>query len=345
MNEKARLQLLKTMSEVFGPSTMEDEVIAFIQKELGSGFKTVLTGHKNLIAWQEKDHYECTIVFQAHTDELGVRPYRYLSNGYIELTPTGGIPGILNNHLVKFVPNDTNGVLLIRNTQGKRPRFFADVGAASDQEALEMVPRYANGAFTGVSFEESKTQLKGKSFDDRAGCAAIVYTMKKWSELSKTRIIGVFTAREETGNWPVTELYRAMYELDLIPDLIVNVECCPAEEIPGDTEGVASVGQGIVLVHMDASYEPDPNLCRFMSNVADKNSIKSQHIAVRAGSGELGRLALGFGVGGYPLTIPCRYMHQPHSVISKLDYNACIDMIAGIAEEYGNSDLQVKSFK
>jgi putative aminopeptidase FrvX len=334
MSKKNRLQLLKKMSEVFGPSTMEDGVISLIKNELGSEYNTLITGHKNLIVWKDNNDFDCTVMFQAHMDELGVRPYRYLSNGFIELTPTGGIPGILNNHLIQFQPNETNGVMLIRNNRDKRPRYYVDVGATSSEEAMEIVPRHANGAYTGVSFEESKTQLKGKSFDDRAGCAAIVDVLKNWNQNSGNRVVAVFTAREETGNWPVTELYRTMYEHQLLPDLIVNVECCPAEEIPGDTEGVAEVGKGIVLVHMDASYEPDPKLCKFMSEVAEKHNICNQHMAVRAGSGELGRLALGFGVAGYPLTIPCRYMHQPHSVISKIDYNACIDMVTEIANKF-----------
>ena len=97
---------------------------------------------------------------------------------------------------------------------------------------------------------------------------------------------------------------------------------------------MANLGDGIVLVNMDASYEPDPEVCLFMQNLAELKKIRSQHMAIRAGSGELGRLALGFGVAGYPLTIPARYMHFPHSVISKFDFQACIQMIREIAREY-----------
>jgi putative aminopeptidase FrvX len=336
MKNRTELELLKKFTEVFGPSTMEDNMMEMILNELGTGFNSVITGHKNLVVWKPVQTYQRTLVFQAHMDELGVRPYRYLSNGYIELTPTGGLPGFLNNHLLQFQPEDIQGVLITRSGDAKKVRYYVDIGATSADEAMEKLPRHANGAYATIPMQESKTQLIGKSFDDRAGCAAIVQVLREWDEQTENRLVGVFTAREETGNWPVTELYRAMQENSLNPDLIVNVECCPAEEIPGGNEGVASVGQGIVLVHMDASYEPDPKLCAFMSRLAKKKNITSQHMAVRAGSGELGRLALGFGVAGYPLTIPCRYMHHPHSVISKVDYISCIEMIREIALEYGN---------
>ncbi|MCD4655135.1 hypothetical protein K8T06_14535 [bacterium] len=337
MNGQDEFLLLKRLTEVFGPSTVEDNVVDIIKDELGSEFNTVLTAHKNLVAWKTQSNYKRTIVFQAHMDELGMRPYKYLSNGYIELTPTGGIPRKVANQQVTFQPNNVNGVLIVTDNEGQRPHFYVDIGANDQKEALEMVPRHSNGAYAKVVLEESSTQLNGKSFDDRAGCAAIVQAMKEFSYNSENRVVGVFTAREETGNWPVTELYRIMLENDLSPDLIVNVECCPAEEVPGGSGGVASVGQGIVLVHMDSSYEPDPEICLFMSTIADNQNIKNQHMAVRAGSGELGRLALGFGVAGYPLTIPCRYMHQPHSVIAKVDYQSCITMILAISNQFGVS--------
>lgn len=338
MDNRYDYRLLKQLTEVYGPSTVEDGVIEIIKDALGPEFNSVITGHKNMVIWKPQKSFKRTIVFQAHMDELGMRPYRYMSNGFIELTPTGGIPGNVTNHQVTFQPTNVNGVLVLRNNGGNRQRFFADVGAASEEEALQMVPRHSNGAYARIPLEESQTQLKGKSFDDRAGCSAIVEALKAWNYDGDNRIIGVFTAREETGNWPVTELYRTMLENDLGPDLIVNVECCPAEEIAGGENGYATVGKGIVLVHMDASYEPDPEICRMMADIAERKHVQNQHMAVRAGSGELGRLALGFGVAGYPLTIPCRYMHHPHSVISKIDYKACIQMILEITEEFGKGD-------
>lgn len=335
MNGLDEFLLLKRLTEVYGPSTVEDAVVDIIKDELGPEYQTFETNHKNLVAWKPQKNFQRTIVFQAHMDELGFRPYRYCANGYIELTPTGGIPREVSNQQITFQPGGVNGVLVVVGPEGQRPKFYVDIGARDEKEALEMVPRHANGAYACVLLEESNTQLKGKSFDDRAGCAAIIQALKEWDHNDENRVVGVFTSREETGNWPVNELYRAMFENDLIPDLIVNVECCPAEQVPGGPQGVAEVGKGFSLVSMDASYEPDPKVCSFMADLAERRDITSQHMAIRAGSGELGRLALGFGVAGYPLTIPCRYMHQPNSVISKDDYQSCIKMIIAISEEYG----------
>ncbi len=330
---KQKLALLRKLSEAFGPSTVEDKVIDIIQSELVRDYSFLKTPHKNLIAYRKQEKFDKTIIFQAHMDEVGFRPFRYLPNGFIELTPTGGVPRDVTNQMVVFHPAGVHGVLVISEVD-RRPVYFVDIGAKDAKEALKMVPHHANGAYMEVLMEESATQIKGKSFDDRAGCAAIVSVLKDWPLTARNRVIGVFTAREETGNWPVTELYRVLMDHRLEPDLIVNVECCPGGPIPGELHALANIGDGIVLVNMDASYEPDPDICRFMETLAQDKKIHSQHMAVRDGSGELGRLALGFGVAGYPLTIPCRYMHYPHSVIAKNDYIACIRMIQEIAEIY-----------
>ena len=327
------MRLLKQLSETFGPSTAEEGIIEIISGVLKPNYQTIVTPHKNLIVYKDHPNPKKTIVFQSHMDELGFRPYRYLADGFIQLTPMGGVPSSVSNQCIVFWPSGVRGVLVVRS-DSKPATFFADVGAKDAEEAMNMVPYHSNGAYGGVIMEESPTQLMGKSFDDRAGCAAITIALKELEDSLENRVIGVFTAREETGNWPVTELYRAIHEKDMLPDLIVNVECCPGGPTPGDPDPLAELRKGIALVNMDASYEPDAEICLFMQQLAIKHKILNQHMAVRDGSGELGRLALGFGVAGYPLTIPVRYMHSPHSVMAKRDFAACVEMILNISRYY-----------
>jgi putative aminopeptidase FrvX len=327
------IRILKRLSELFGPSTEEDEVIKGIQDELNSGYRFLVTSHKNLIVIPNNLSTDQFILFQAHMDELGLRPYRYQPDGYIELTPMGGVPAGASNQIIRFSPTGVTG-LLMTYAHEKHVRYFADIGAKDGEEALKMVPYFSNGAYSGVNLEESPAHLLGKSFDDRAGCAAIVSALRTLASENSSRWIAVFTAREETGNWPVHELYRLLMAEGLSPALIVNVECCPGGPTPGDPHPLATIGRGIVLVNMDASYEPDSSICRFMDELAESNDILRQHMAVRDGSGELGRLALGFGCPGYPLTIPCRYMHSPHSVMAKSDFRACIEMICRISTAF-----------
>lgn len=330
--EKSAVTTLKKLSEAFGPSTREDEVISIIKKELEQRCTFFETPHKNLIAVRNRPGSGKTIMFQAHTDEVGLRPFRYQPDGFVELTPMGGIPPEASNQVIIFWPTGVKGILVTLRGDEKT-KCYVDIGAKDADEALRMIPYHSNGAYFRVELEESSTHFMGKSFDDRAGCSAIISAINSDFD-SSNRIIAAFTAREETGNWPSNELYRILKDKDLYPDLIVNVECCPGGPTPGNPHPLAEVGRGIVLVNMDASYEPDALVCKVMEDIAEKSNIPNQLMAVRDGSGELGRLALGFGVPGYPLIIPCRYMHFPHSVISKSDYSASIRMIMEIARQY-----------
>lgn len=327
---KEAISFLKILSEAIGPSTVEDPIIQLLREYLDESYEFLITPHKNLIVYNVHKKARKTIMFQAHMDELGMRPYRYMPDGFVQLTPTGSIPVDAANHEIIFLPTGVRGVLIIQQ-QEKRANYFADIGASSASEAEQMAPHYSNASYAGVEVKESPAHLMGKSFDDRAGCAAIASVLKRWDRRHPNNLVGVFTAREETGNWPVAELHQTMIKKGLHPDIVINVECCPGGPTPGDPNPIARIGGGIVLVSMDASYEPDSELCRWMEHRAIESKIQFQHIAVRDGSGELGRIALSFGIPGYPLTIPCRYMHHPHSVISKDDFSACVAMIEQIA--------------
>lgn len=330
MNE---MKLLKKLTEAFGPSTAEDAVLAIIKEELGPTFTFIETTHKHLIVIPKHRTFKRTIMLQAHTDELGFRPYKYLPDGFIELSPMAGIPQAATNTILEFHPTQNRGILLVKDS-GRDASYYLDVGARDDAEAQVMIPYYSNGAYIGIELQESPSQLAGKSFDDRAGCAAIVQVLKEFAHKGPNRIIGVFTAREETGDWPIAELKQAIIEQNVYPELIINLEICPGGPTPLDPSPIARVGNGIVLVHMDGSYAPDAKLCKTMSDIALENKIPHQQIAMRKGSGELGRLALDFGVHGYPLTIPGKYMHCPHSVICKDDYLAAIKMCHLIGKHY-----------
>jgi len=322
------LDILKTLCAAFGPSSAEGPVRDKIKKILKNTCEFVTTSHGNLIAYKPGDKGKKIIAFQAHMDELGFHPYRYRDDGYIELSPASPIPETASNQLLVFYPNEILGVLLItRNDKGLK--YFLDIGAKSREEAMEMIPSYSNGAYKG-DFRETPNFMCGKSFDDRAGCAAIVHLLLN-NVHSDNRIIGLFTTREENGNWPIPELRDALLQADLKPDLVVNVEVCPGGPTPIEADSIATVGKGIALTHMDRYYISDSVVCQKMVELAERGKIVYQQMSERGGGGELGAICLKLGVHGYSLVIPGRYMHSPHSVISRLDYEAAIQMINAIA--------------
>lgn len=265
-------------------------------------------------------------------DELGFKPFRYLDDGFIELTPfSSGIPGDASNQKLRFYPTKTHGILLMQG-EGAQKKYYLDVGACNKKEAQGLIPLLSHGAYS-TALEFSKNLCAGKSLDDRAGCAAIVKVLQDVNLDDDTMVVGVFTVREETGNWPIQEILKHCLAEKLLPDLIINIEACPGGPTPLNKDPIACVGDGVVLAHMDKYYACDRKLCFLMTEIAEKSKIHHQHMSIRLGGGEIGDLALTFGVPGYSLAIPVRYMHSPQSVMAKVDYLACIDMIKAIIAE------------
>ena len=236
------------------------------------------------------------------------------------------------NHRLRFAPTNVHAILVVDQEGGKQ-KYYADVGACNKMEAQALIPLISNGAYVG-DLEMASTLYAGKSFDDRAGCAVILQVMDEMQIANENRVVGIFTAREETGEWPTAELIQCCQKNDLWPDLILNLEVCPGGPTPLDKNPEAYVGKGVVLAHMDRYYACDHKLSHFMIDTAQKYHIHHQHMTIRSGGGEIGRLALSFGVLSYSFTIPVRYMHAPNSVMSKVDYEATIAMVKSVIVDW-----------
>lgn len=322
------LEILKKFSEAFGPSSAEDTIRSVIKDTLKDVCEFVTTPHGNLIAYHPEAKGRNTIIFQAHMDELGFRPYRYMPDGFIELSPASPIPASASNQMIVFYPGEILGILAITKTDHGQ-RYFLDVGAHNAKEAQEMVPYYANGAYLS-RLREAPNFLCGKSFDDRAGCALIAHLMRE-ELLCGNQLVGIFTVREESGNWPIPEIRKALDALSIKPQFIMNLEICPGGPTPLESDPMAIVGQGVTLVHMDRYYISSSKICQYMISLAEKEKVKFQQMAERSGGGELGSLCHELGIEGYSFVIPGRYMHSPNSVISRSDYEATLQMVKAVA--------------
>jgi len=336
---KRQYEILRDFAEAYGPSAAEGEVAAVIRATLGRKFEFHTTPHGNLLCWRKPStsrrsggRNRCTIMLQAHMDELAFRPFRYQPDGFIEVSPLSPLPDNVANHPIMFRPGNKEGLLIVTN-EGNVKRYFLDVGANSADEARREVPYYAVGAYSS-SFGFSTSEFTCKSFDDRAGCALIAEALLANADNGEALVVGVFTTREETGNWPHPELVRDLNALDLLPDLMVNLEVCPGGPSPEDPRPVAAVGNGVGLVHMDKFYAASSAICRFMVETAEHAEVPHQHVAMRVGGGEMGALAMQLGVRSYGFVIPGRYMHSPHSVISRHDFDAADAMVQAVIERF-----------
>jgi endoglucanase len=334
---KDRYKILKKFAEAFGPSTAEDEVREVIKDTLGEGFAFAETGHGNLIAWHVESYKKKAkdnsnvLMLQAHMDELGFRPSGYLDDGFVKIVPLSHVPSSVDNQPIYFKPGNRKGILLV-DREAKPSRYYLDVGADSSEAAEKEVPYYAVGTYCS-QFKESETDITCKSLDDRAGCALIVESMLHSAKKKDGPFVfGVFTTREETGNWPIPEVVHQIRELSLIPRMFINIEVCPGGPVYDNSLAIIQCGDGIGLVHMERHYTASAKLSHFMVEVARENDIPFQQVSMRDGGGEVGAIAFELGVRGFSYVIPGRYMHSPNSVIRKKDYEAAFSMLKAVMD-------------
>jgi endoglucanase len=201
-----------------------------------------------------------------------------------------------------------------------------DIGASSDEEAAEMGVRpgqwiAAEGTFFSM---KNKKILAGKAFDDRAGCALMIETIKE-SDGFPCTIYGAATVQEEVG------LRGARTAAEIVdPDVCIVLEGSPAADAFGnngsDRQGV--LGEGVQIRLFDPTMIPNPGLRDFMLDVAESEEIPYQVLVRDAGGTDAGQIHLhGHGVPTIVLAVPVRYAHSPTGLIHADDYDNTLALV------------------
>ncbi|HSJ58103.1 MAG TPA: M42 family peptidase, partial [Anaerolineae bacterium] len=179
--------LLEKLSNAFGPSGCEDNVRRILARALRDKVDDLqVDAIGNLIAFKRGTGPEprLKVMLDAHTDEVGFMVTRIEKSGMLGFRVVGGIdprlllakrvlvgdkrlPGVIAAapvHLTK--PKDRQQVIQIE-------QMVIDVGAGSEDEAKKLAGIGDYAAFA-TRFETLTTEglrtVKGKAFDDRAGC-------------------------------------------------------------------------------------------------------------------------------------------------------------------------------
>src|SRR5512139_1607507 len=114
--------------------------------------------------------------------------------------------------------------------------LFIDVGAESKEDAANMGIAIGDPIAFDVQYTKlSKENVMGKAFDNRAGCAAMVETMKLLQNVDCT-VYAVGTVQEEVG---LRGAGTAAYSVD--PDLALALDVTIAGDVPGVREYDTSV--------------------------------------------------------------------------------------------------------
>ena len=324
--------LLMKLSQAFGPAGLEGEVRDVLREELDSHIKDWLKDPLgNLIA--VKPGAGPKVMIAAHMDECGLMISSIDRSGLLKFRKVGGLDDrvLVSKHVV-IGPKRLPGVIGAKAIHLQQPEertkpiplsgLYIDIGAKSKEEAERMVS-LGDYAVFATRFEHlSPTVVKGKSFDNRAGCTVLAEILK---ENYSMPVYGAFTVQEEIG---LRGAGVAAYAVD--PDMAIVLEGTTCNDLPGSKEHgyCTAMGDGPAITVMDASVVCDKRMIKELLRLAQAHDIPVQFKRSITGGSDAGRISVTKeGIPTVVISVPCRYIHSPVSLLSLTDLENTIKLV------------------
>lgn len=318
--------MLKDLCLLNGTSGDEVRVRDFIINEIKEYSTYEVDNLGSVIAYKKgKKKPNKTVCINAHMDEVGFIITGITSDGYLRFAPVGGIDTkVCLDRAVTVGENRINGViadkayhLLEDGEKDKAPSFdklLIDIGAKSETEAQSVVSLGDFAYFESDYTELGNGYLKAKALDDRIGCMLMIELIK--SELEYDTVF-CFNVQEEVGLRG-----SKCTSFAVGADISIVLEATTAGDLDGVTgaDRVCVLGNGGVVSFMDNRTIYDRELYKLAMNTASKNNIPVQTKTAVAGGNDAGSIQTsGKGAKVMALSLPCRYIHSPSSVVKKSD--------------------------
>ncbi|MEW6723948.1 MAG: M42 family metallopeptidase [Bacillota bacterium] len=326
--------VLKRLTEAAGVAGNEGEVRDLL-RELVTPHVDEVRGDTlgNLIAVKKGKKDGPRVMIAAHMDEVGLMIINIEKSGLLRFTKAGGIDDrVLLGKKVLVGKDKVPGVIGAKPIHLQEPKerevpikvdnLFIDIGAKEQADAEKKV-KVGDYAVFATQYEEfGQDKIKAKALDDRVGCAVLLEVLKDDYEIP---IYGAFTVMEEIGTRGA-----AVAAYAISPDIGIVLEGTVCADFVADTpEGHATTsGAGPALSIMDATSIGNKVLLRHAVRLAEENGIPYQFRRATTGGNDAGRIHLNKeGVPSISVSVPCRYIHSPVSVISNSDYENAIKLV------------------
>ncbi|MGO8806958.1 MAG: M42 family metallopeptidase [Candidatus Bathyarchaeia archaeon] len=285
---------------------------------------------ENVIGIKKGKEKSTKIMLAAHMDEIGLMVKTITKDGFLQFAKMGGIDDrILPAQMVTVFSRKTSfpGIIgskpphIQKEEERKKiitsDELFIDVGAESRDDALAM--GIAVGDPIGFNIKYTKLGRDvavGKAFDNRAGCAAMIETLKLIEKTDYT-IYAVGTVQEEVG---LRGAGAAAFQID--PDVAIALDVTIAGDVPGVREYDTSVkmGKGPAVTISDSGLITHPKVLRWLLDSAEEEKIPFQIETGLMGSTDAARISLTRqGIPSGNISIATRYIHSPVGMLSIKD--------------------------
>ncbi|MGQ9720238.1 MAG: M42 family metallopeptidase [Candidatus Jordarchaeum sp.] len=337
--------LLKKLVEANGPSGHEENVRKVVEEQLTNYVDEMKVDNLgNLICTKKgaKDSPKAMIL--AHTDEIGMLVRYIEKEGFIRFSYLGGFFDqiVLGQRvLIHTEKGDIKGVIgavpphLMPEKERKksitREKMFIDIGAQSREQAEEWGVKIGSPITWLGHFDQlGNNMVIGKAFDDRAGCAIMIQTLKEVK--AECTIIGVASVMEEVG---LRGAQTSSYTVDA--DFAIALDITATGDHPGveERQMPVKIGKGPAITVADGRRESlggglisHPKVLKLLTETAEKNNIPYQLHVFEGGTTDA--TAAATSRGGIPsatINVPTRYVHSPVEVLDLQDLSNAVKLL------------------
>ena len=331
---------LKWLTEMNAPSGHEQALRRALMEELKgyAGVEASIDRMGNVVAVKKGHGPEPRkrVMVAAHMDEVGLIVTSCTEDGFLRVAPIGGVdPRVIISKRVTVGDDKLPGIIgaMAIHLQSPEDRqrvlgyndIYVDIGAKDKKEAESKAPKGTYICFDTGYVPFGDGYVSAKALDDRVG---IFNLLRLLQDDYPCDVICVFDSQEETGCRGAKGAAFAQ-----APDVGIVLEgttCNDLGDVP-ETLQVCNTGRGVCVSFMDGSSIANRALFRHTIDVAEKNGL-SYHIKRSvsggndAGSIQRARAAVPTVV----LSVPCRYIHSPSSVVKYSDVDSQLALVRAL---------------
>ncbi|MGB4984717.1 MAG: peptidase M28 [Erysipelotrichaceae bacterium] len=331
------LKMLKDYCFALGVSGNEKAVSKVMKNYLVNCVDETFYDNLGSLVSLKKGDSQFKVMLMGHMDEIGLIVSRISDDGYLFVSPIGGInPTILLNELVDITTRDNqvySGV--VGSDFGKNTptmdKIYIDLGLSSKKDVLDKGIKENDVITFRKHFEvlNGSNNILGSCFDDRIGVYIITKVMQ---EISKERfeydLYCVGSTQEEVG------LRGSKTSTHLVDcDIAVNVDVTYGDDTPNNM-GSIKLGKGVAIGLCDGSVLGNRGMVDYFIDLCQRLKLDYQFDSIPLGGTDSGSIfSHNIGVFTLTLSIPQRYMHQGVGIINSKDVDDCVKIIVEFLKE------------
>ncbi len=337
--KKARLEMLRELTEVNGVPGFESRVAKIMRRHLEDIAEITSDNLGSLIATMKGTADRPRVMLAGHMDEIGFMVKLVTDDGFIKFSALGGwwdqvllsqrvvietskgpIEGIIGSKAPHLLADEE------RNKVVKKDKMFVDVGARDKKQATERFGIRPGDAIVPISpftVMADGDRLLAKGWDDRVGVALAIEALQSLAgKRHPNTLCAVGTVQEEVG---LRGAQTSAFAVE--PDVAIVLETAIAGDVPGIEahESAVKLGGGVTIYVMEGSAIANLRLRDLAIELCEKNDLDYQLTILERGGTDAGRIHISArGVPSIVLGVPTRHIHSHAGIISGEDYETTL---------------------